>query len=80
MDTDREPDGGSSDYYRLPTDAAELGDLIEFADMNFNIGNIFKAAWRIGRKPGVNKLYDLNKIRWFVDREIARELRRREAG
>ena len=64
--------GGSSSYYELPEDARELGDLIEHKRMNFNVGNIFKAAYRLGDKPGVDELYDLNKIVWFANREINR--------
>lgn len=66
------PDGWSSDYYKIPQGAQELGDLIEHRAMNFNVGNIFKAAYRLGSKPGVSDLYDLKKIKWFVEREIAR--------
>jgi hypothetical protein len=64
--------GGSSSYYELPEDARELGDLIEHKRMNFNVGNIFKAAYRLGEKPGTDELYDLNKIIWFTNREINR--------
>lgn len=65
-------DGGTSGYYRLPEGASELGDLIEHQDMNFNIGNIFKAAYRLGRKAGNDRAYDLRKIIWFAQRELAR--------
>ncbi len=64
--------GWSSDYYVLPPNAQELADLIEYREMNFNVGNIFKATYRLGHKDGVDELYDLNKIRWFVAREIRR--------
>lgn len=66
------PDGWSSDYYKLPENPKELQDLIEYRNMNFAIGNVFKACWRLGEKPGVDELYDLNKMRWFVEREIER--------
>lgn len=66
------PDGWSSDYYIIPEGAKELGDLIEYKEMNFNVGNMFKACYRLGNKPGVSALYDLKKIKWFVEREIAR--------
>ena len=65
-------DGWSTSYYELPPGAAELQDLIEYRDMSFAIGNIFKAAYRLGRKDGASALYDLNKIRWYAEREIAR--------
>jgi len=40
--------------------------------MNFSVGNIFKAAYRLGRKEGADTLYDLRKIMWYAEREIAR--------
>lgn len=64
--------GGSTDYYKLPAGAADLMDLIEARGMNFAVGNIFKAAWRLGQKPGADAIYDLNKIIYFAEREIAR--------
>jgi hypothetical protein len=64
--------GGSSSYYELPEDAKELQDLIEFKNMNFAIANIFKAAYRLGEKPGTDRLYDLDKMIWFATREKAR--------
>lgn len=64
--------GWSTSYYELPPGARELQDLIEYREMNFSVGNIFKACYRLGRKDGATTLYDLNKIRWYVEREIAR--------
>jgi len=64
--------GGSSSYYELPKHARELQDLIEYKDMNFARGNVFKAAYRMGDKPNTEALYDWQKIKWFADREIAR--------
>lgn len=40
--------------------------------MNFAVANIFKAAYRLGSKPGVDVTYDLEKIIWFAQRELAR--------
>ena len=37
---------------------------------NFNIGNAIKYLWRAGLKDNV--IQDLEKARWYVDREIAR--------
>lgn len=70
--------GWSSNYYELPEDATELQDLIEFKNMNFSVGNIFKAAYRLGNKRGTDELYDLDKIIWFAQREKARILRQQE--
>lgn len=64
--------GGSTRYYELPPGAGELQDLIEHKEMNFAVGNIFKAAYRLGEKDGADAAYDLRKIMWFAARELAR--------
>ena len=64
--------GYATAYYVLPPRAMELGDLIEYREMNFNVGNIFKAAYRLGSKPGTSREYDLNKIIYFAERELRR--------
>jgi Protein of unknwon function (DUF3310) len=38
--------------------------------MNFNVGNAVKYLWRNESKG--NRIEDLRKARWYVDREIAR--------
>ena len=63
-------DGGSTNYYELPSWAKELQDLIEHKNMSFALGNIFKACYRFGEKDGTNQLYDLNKIIFFANRMI----------
>ncbi len=65
-------EGWSTNYYELPPNARELQDLIEFKQMNFSIGNIFKASYRMGDKDGTSKAYDLRKIIWFAERELRR--------
>lgn len=62
--------GWSSSYYVLPEDAKEIDDLIAEKHMSFRVGNIFKAAYRLGNKPGVDPEYDLEKIIWFAEREL----------
>lgn len=66
------PNGWSSDYYKIPEGAKELQDLIEFKNMNFAVGNCFKACWRLGSKRGTDEAYDLRKIVWFATRELKR--------
>lgn len=61
-------DGGSSGYYHFPEDAEDLNDLIEYREMSFARGNIFKALFRLGEKEGVDVSYDLNKMQLFLDR------------
>jgi hypothetical protein len=65
-------DGGSTSYYELPVYAKELQDLIEHKQMNFSVGNMFKALYRIGEKQGNSREYDLKKIIWYAERELKR--------
>ena len=62
----------SSIHEPVPSVNPELQDLIEYREMNFSVGNVFKACYRLGRKDGATTLYDLNKIKWYAEREIAR--------
>lgn len=62
--------GGSTDYYKLPPNSKDLQDLIEYKDMNYAIGNIFKAVYRLGEKNEAS--YELNKIIYFANRELAK--------
>lgn len=62
-------DGGSTDYYAIPTGTRDLDDLIDGLGMSFRIANIFKACMRFGKKDGTSQLYDLNKIIFFASRE-----------
>lgn len=39
--------------------------------MNFNLGNAVKYIWRVGLKSE-DPIVDLEKARWYVEREIAR--------
>jgi hypothetical protein len=39
--------------------------------MNFNVGNAVKYLWRAGLKSP-EAIIDLEKARWYVEREIAR--------
>jgi hypothetical protein len=64
-------DGSSTDYYKIPSWATDLIDLIEHKKMNFAIGNIFKACYRLGEKDGIDRAYDLRKIIFFAQRELA---------
>lgn len=64
--------GGSTDYYKLPSGAIDLQDLIEFKSMNFAQGNIFKALYRLNDNHHSDAIRDLNKVIWFAQREIQR--------
>jgi hypothetical protein len=38
--------------------------------MNFNVGNVFKYLWRLGKKD--SKIQELKKARWYLEDEISR--------
>lgn len=63
-------DGKATEYYDFPEDAVTLNDLIEYKNMSFAQGNIFKATYRLGQKNGIDELYDLNKIIYYAERMI----------
>ena len=67
---DELPGGSTPSQYALPPGASELQDLIEHREMNFAMGNIFKACYR--KKDVGDPLYDIRKIIWFAKREEAR--------
>jgi hypothetical protein len=69
----RDNDGGSTPHqYGLPEEARELQDLIEYRDMNFAIGNIFKACYRAGTCDHSSMARDMRKVVWFAKRELRR--------
>lgn len=39
---------------------------------NFNLGNVIKYIWRAGLKDDNAPIQDLEKARWYLDREISR--------
>lgn len=66
----RTSDGGPSEYYDFPSNFDTLNDLIEYKEMGFAQGNIFKAAFRLGNKEGISLEYDLRKIKYYADRML----------
>lgn len=65
-------DGSTADYYELPAGATELQDLISHRDMNAQLGEIFRAAYRYGMASHSGKLRDAKKIKFYIDAEIKR--------
>ncbi len=63
------PGGSTPSQYQLPDNATDLQDLIEYRDMNFAMGNIFKACYRSGNCNHSDLLRDINKVIWFAERE-----------
>ena len=60
-------DGLSTSYYELPPHATELRHLISAKSMSFARGNLFKACYRLGEKDGTDVMYDLNKMKFFIE-------------
>jgi len=77
MSTKGKNNGGETDYWALPSGAETLNDLIEYKEMSFALGSIFKAAYRFGdERHHSSRLRDLNKMRYYIDRMIAIEERK----
>ena len=66
------PGGSTPSQYQLPDNATDLQDLIEYRDMNFAQGNIFKAQYRRGLCSHSDELRDAMKTLWFAQREVDR--------
>ena len=48
----------------------EAIDVIEAWGLGFNLGNTVKYISRIGLKDPQKEIEDLEKARWYIDREI----------
>lgn len=60
-------DGLATAYYELPEHAKELRHLISHKGMSKSRGDIFKACYRLGEKHNTGTLYDLNKMKFFIE-------------
>lgn len=69
-------DGSTASYYELPDGARELQDLISHKNMNAQIGEIFRSCYRMGEASHSDALRDAKKIRFYIDAEIERLLRK----
>lgn len=73
-DEELEDDGDESDpvdhpdHYNNHPSGIECIDIVEH--MGFNLGNAMKYIWRADLKG--NDLQDLQKAKWYVDREISK--------
>ena len=65
-------DGSTASYYELPEGAKELQDLISYKNMNAQMGEIFRAAYRYGEVEHSEMIRDAKKIRFYIDAEIER--------
>ena len=65
-------DGSTASYYQLPDGATELQHLISHRDMNSQIGEIFRSAYRYGVASHSDRLRDAKKIKFYIEAEIKR--------
>ena len=61
-------------HYQAHPSGIECIEITEH--MNFCLGNAIKYIWRAGLKN--NAIEDLEKARWYLDREIERIYKARE--
>ena len=64
--------GLTARYYELPKGAKELQDLISYKDMNAQMGEIFRAAYRYGEVAHSDQLRDIRKILYYAKAEEKR--------
>jgi Protein of unknwon function (DUF3310) len=57
-------------HYSGFSNGAKVIDIVE--RLNFNRGNAIKYIARAGRKEGADTLTDLEKAKWYLEREINR--------
>lgn len=57
-------------HYRKDTDHETI-DVIESWELGFNLGNVVKYISRSGIKDPNKHIEDLEKARWYLDREIS---------
>jgi len=64
--------GGETDYWALPEGAKTINDVIEYKNMSFALGSIFKAAYRLGdSRHHSSPERDLNKIIYYANRMLS---------
>ena len=68
-----DPVNSPSHYTAYPVEVIELTEW-----MNFNRGNSVKYLCRAGLKDPDTEIQDLEKARWYIDREIKRLKKLRE--
>jgi hypothetical protein len=65
------------EHYGGKDNPYEAIKVIEAWNLGFNLGNLVKYVSRAGKKESSKELEDLEKAKWYLDREISR---RKNAG
>ena len=71
----RDPAVDHPDYYNAG--GIEVLDVIAAFGLNFNTGNAIKYVCRSGHKPGADRITDLRKAVFYLNREIEDAEKRR---
>ncbi len=64
-------------HYGKSDDPYEVIKVIEAWELGFHLGNAVKYIARAGWKPGTDKITDLQKAAWYIERELQRILEAR---
>ena len=70
MKKNKNNDPINPDYYN-DTKISPI-DVIEDWNLGFHLGSVLKYIKRAGKKTGNSEIQDLKKIRWYLDRQIAK--------
>ena len=65
-------DGSTAENYQLPEGARELQDIISHKNMNAQVGEVFRTAYRYGGAAHSDMLRDARKMKFYIDAEIKR--------
>lgn len=65
-------DGLTASWYELPEGATELKHLIWYKNMNAQVGEIFRACYRMNDCPHSDVIRNLNKIIAYAEQEKER--------
>lgn len=68
----KQDNGLTATHYELPKDATELKHLIWYKDMNAQIGEAFRALYRLDDCAHSTRKRDLNKAKAYIDQELER--------
>ena len=61
-------------HYGGEDNTYEAIKIIEHYNLGFHLGNVIKYCLRAGKKDTTKTLEDLRKAKWYLQREIERQL------
>ena len=70
LENTTEKDPINPSHYKKHPSGVECIDIVEWFPAN--IANVIKYCWRAGLKDGNSDIQDLEKAKWYIEREIKR--------